>query len=372
MVTVTLLLLLASCSAELDEKRMDRDSPKYVSKLSKPKEKSEKFLELQVSSIRTEDSIESVQSPPQVIPLMDADEMGACRDNLSASDRNGDGEVSAAEFANFVSLQSGGAINVSFGDLGLAFIAVFFADVCTACYTQASDQNCCVGNSIGINFSSDDSVTYVCKEVGEELAEVLGPSAVVLCVDFAYTMKNAAGLSAEDIMKEVGNSIKDGLEVAGSSMVVSILDVAFPDGNASRNLEVGEDGAHHALERGLSDVSGVDSGKVLHPRHRLDSTSLHKVLREPHIEEPWHRSTHGHSRQLVFFDYDRPSEVIRVVDNPDCPDPGFVCATVEQNVCVTLEEGDDPTQVRDALRDGIWEAIDNGDFLTVFPSENLP
>jgi hypothetical protein len=59
-----------------------------------------------------------------------------------------------------------------------------------------------------------------------------------LCVQFFYSLKNTAGLSADDIMDEVNNTLKTGLELATRNITIGILNSTFPASasSASRAL----------------------------------------------------------------------------------------------------------------------------------------
>jgi hypothetical protein len=79
-----------------------------------------------------------------------------------------------------------------------------------------------------------------------------------LCVQFFYSLKNTAGLSANDIMDEVNNTLKTGLELATRNITIGILNATFPASasSASRALEAVMD-----KRRSPSQPSGVDGAE---------------------------------------------------------------------------------------------------------------
>ena len=291
----------------------------------------------------------------------------------------------------------------------------------------------------------------------------------LLCVTWIYSLNNRAGLDADDIMNEVNNTLKTGLEAAFDSVTINILNETFPDGDAGRRRDlrarsevprflvtsasatptpsvqpshltsdfpsdvpsdvptempsvmssdapssmtsevpsvapsvlptlspsdviteeptpspspsqsptkyVDVEGAHRALELGLSDEFGGNYTSELHDMAmRFQSLRLNE-LRDRAL---WSTSSqirclssqHG-SRRLVYFTYDYPSEILRIVDNPFCQ-PDLSCVIIQQRVCVVLEAGDNATLVEEALEDGIQESVESQDFINHIPPEHLP
>jgi hypothetical protein len=55
-----------------------------------------------------------------------------------------------------------------------------------------------------------------------------------MCVDFFYSVRNNAGLSAQDILDENNNTLRTGLEIATRNVTIDILNTTFP--RRSRSL----------------------------------------------------------------------------------------------------------------------------------------
>jgi hypothetical protein len=99
-----------------------------------------------------------------------------------------------------------------------------------------------------------------------------------LCVQFFYSLKNTAGLSANDIMDEVNNTLKTGLELATRNTTIGILNSTFPvsTSTASRALAAVMDSR---LPLQSSSVGGAEfSSDVTLPTATASLLSGHDVI----------------------------------------------------------------------------------------------
>jgi hypothetical protein len=230
----------------------------------------------------------------------------------------------------------------------------------------------------------------------------------LVCVEFSYLLNNDIGLSAEDLLNEVNNTLKTGLEIAGANITIEIMNTSFPGGampadpesllpeggGTRRTLErpaavssqsrlhgahvVADAGPLLALQAGLADEFGQDGttdilrsfGYILRPR---SPPSLHRHQRYPG-DEDLRRLLQMSQRRLVFYTDEFPSTVYNIRQNFMCDgaQEGVLCSVVEQFTCVVLEEGDDRALVKTVLSSGVREAINNGDFERAIPPENIP
>jgi len=92
-----------------------------------------------------------------------------CRQNLLASDMDGDLEIGPDEFASFIFLQSNGQITGNaFWDLDLSFVSIFYSEACFQC---AAKFNCC----------SDYDNTFIDIDENRQGIEKLSSSLTFLC-----------------------------------------------------------------------------------------------------------------------------------------------------------------------------------------------
>jgi hypothetical protein len=230
-----------------------------------------------------------------------------------------------------------------------------------------------------------------------------------VCVEFSYLLNNDIGLSAEDLLNEVNNTLKTGLEIAGANITIEIINASFPGGAMPEDPEVltrhtlespsvassqsgrswrfghiegvhvvAEAGPLLALQAGLSGEFGQDKttdilrsfGHILRPR---PPPSLHSHQRYPGHQD-LRRLFRMPQRRLVYYTDEIPSTVYNIRQNYMCDgaEEGVLCSVVEQNTCVVLEEGDDRALVKEVLSAGIREAINNGDFEKAIPPQYIP
>jgi hypothetical protein len=231
----------------------------------------------------------------------------------------------------------------------------------------------------------------------------------LVCVEFSFLLNNDIGLSAEDLLNEVNNTLKTGLEIAGRNITIEIMNTSFPGGAMPEDPEsllpggngtrraldrpavvlspsrlpgahvVADAGALLALQAGLADKFGQDGttdilrsfGHILRPS---SPPSLHRHQRYPGGEDLRRLFRMLQERRLVYYTDEFPSTVFNIRQNFLCDgaQEGVLCSVVEQFSCVVLEEGDDRALVQTVLASGIREAINNGDFERAIPPENIP
>ena len=201
-------------------------------------------------------------------------------------------------------------------------------------------------------------------------------------------------------MEERNNTLKTGLELAGRNVTIQILNETFPReetlvaesdepkpgfefhsfrnkhphhqryGNKENRRRVRKlEGYFTAVELGMMSTFGPDQAQVM-----LDSSLEVWGSRIPSLEDLNRRLVSSRSRRLVFYTDEYPSEVRNVIENFICdgvPEDA-ICMIVQQVSCVLLEEGDDPEVVRFTLRNGLRDAINNGDFVAAIPPEHIP
>lgn len=213
---------------------------------------------------------------------------------------------------------------------------------------------------------------------------------------------NNQSLSADDIMNGNGNSLKSGLIEATRTTVINILNETYPrtDGRASqvsKNVathDIPEDndveyigqvmlpGSHYrkllrateqadafALNMDLSAYYKELQGEMVSV---LNSTNTKKNRRLHYMKD---RSNFlRQSRRLVYYSDDYPVEITQVVESTTCigsvMNEAIRCAVVSSRVCVVLEPGDNPAEIRSALVQGLEEAIMSGEFVDNIPPES--
>ena len=209
-------------------------------------------------------------------------------------------------------------------------------------------------------------------------------------------------LTADDILNENGNTLKTGLEIAGRTVTIDILNTTFPredlqaeqdQGAQEQDLHLfrehhpnkrrygGHNGGNErrerkledfyaAMERGMASTFGHDTALTM-----LDSS---KDVWSPRVQDLQNRHLETRSRRLVFYTDEYPSEVVDIIelDNPIIEnrlcEEGANCMIVQQISCVVLEEGDNEFVVRLALQNGLRQAVNNGDFAAAIPPEHIP
>ena len=80
-------------------------------------------------------------------------------------------------------------------------------------------------------------------------------------------------------------------------------------------------------------------------------------------------------RRLAYYSDDYPVSINAVTDNPLCEgqaeNPDIKCSIISSTVCVVLEDGDDPNEVRAFMIAGLRQAVQTGEFLRRIPPTDL-
>jgi hypothetical protein len=246
----------------------------------------------------------------------------------------------------------------------------------------------------------------------------------LLCINFQYSLRNEANLTASDIFNEVNNTLKSRLIIATGITVTDILNETYP--MALRTIAAGGDlDSVSGSKRGGSKLSDRDNGKKsddlsqvlsvqqtssesgngLNRRLYSSSTFVSAVenaaitslggdqiasdlvraeleewkaaqdhVRRSHVV-PAKRSDLRRARRLVFYTDDIPATIESIADAPLLLCPGVVetpssrCVIISSSVCVILGPEDDEKEVRATLVQGLGEAINSGEFEDNIPPE---
>lgn len=220
-----------------------------------------------------------------------------------------------------------------------------------------------------------------------------------LCIGFQYEVLVNEPLTADDIMNEVDNSIKSGLIEATRTTVIQILNETYPRDNGASFQPPSSNQANVVEQDGVAFLGQVtyysenDNRKLLQAAEEADafvmdvdletyreemeddmSNLLHILSKQNrrlyYIQDT--RTSLRNTRRLVYYTDEFPVEITQIVDSNICPgligQEDFInCAVVSSTVCVVLEEGDDPIEVRATIVNGLEEAFMNGDF-----TDNIP
>ena len=141
-------------------------------------------------------------------------------------------------------------------------------------------------------------------------------------------------------MNEEGNTFKDVFVDVTTAATVQILNETFP-----RVEEAGP-----VRKRGLS----VRKRGLVH----LDNPTSTPIF------------SSQQKRNLVYYTDEYPVTIDRIIDVESC-DPGFSCLLVISTIAIVLEAGDDPTQVSDAIVNGIADSFSDGSIYSTVPPEVL-
>ena len=169
----------------------------------------------------------------------------------------------------------------------------------------------------------------------------------LVCLMFQYGVESADGFSAEDIELGTNNTIKSDLIDATRDIVISVLNSTVVEGkNLRTNKPAGWKPSKDKDLLGVIQIhgSGYDS------RRRTAFVPTETTIQ---------------NRRLEFYSDAFPPTITDVFDNPFCgaaSDGVTKCSIIDTTVCLVLEEGDDPTQVRARLVGGISGAFQDGRF----------
>ena len=187
------------------------------------------------------------------------------------------------------------------------------------------------------------------------------------CVSFQYGITNDAGVGAQAIFDQDGNTLKIGLIAATQQAAAHALDTALPE--SGRKLE------HQSTL--------VDSGRFTNSDTPIQEAPVLRVALEigrQRLDESEYQTrerrvpskSRTFRRRLAFLSDAWPPTIDAVVGNPFCEPVTDLreCAIVASTVCVLLEEGDDREMVREAVLRGIEEFIASGEFEDSIPPEH--
>jgi len=205
-------------------------------------------------------------------------------------------------------------------------------------------------------------------------------------------------------LNQNNNTLKSGLEAAGRNITIQVLNSTFPrstlqeeseedndfpisrpgpgfdpntlshkrkrrysnaaENDNTRNLE----GYERAIELGVSSTFGHEQAQTI-----LNSSTDIWSAKIPSLDNLRRFLAGTRPRRLVFYSDDRPNEITNVIENFICSSgfDGAICVIVQQRSCVFLEEGDDPAVVSFALRNGLRNAINDGDFVAAIPADDM-
>jgi len=211
---------------------------------------------------------------------------------------------------------------------------------------------------------------------------------------------NSQSLSANDIMNEVGNSLKSSLIEATRTTVVNILNGTYPRTSDSSFQNPNE--VSKSIATYLPAVEGTEFvGEVMYPdghfrkllqaAEQADAAVLEMDLATYHAEmhddmasilnatrssRRLHymrdaTSSYDRLRRLVYYSDEFPAQITQIADSTTCPgsavNDAVRCAVVSSSVCLVLEAGDDPVEIRRTIVDGMEEAFQSGNFVNNIP-----
>ena len=163
-------------------------------------------------------------------------------------------------------------------------------------------------------------------------------------VTITYDLSNDCGLTAEAIMNEEDNTLKEGLVAATTTITIGILNQTFPrvedEEPTRRNVR-----ARHG-QRGLA---------------HLDTT--------PTATAKYNNS--NNDRNLVYYTDEYPVTINRILDVETGCATGQNCLLVISAITVVLEPGDDPAAVNAAIVKGMKASFIDGSFFGAIPADTV-
>jgi hypothetical protein len=178
----------------------------------------------------------------------------------------------------------------------------------------------------------------------------------LLCCSFSYTLENTAGFSAEAILFETNNMIKQGLLAATRNITISILNATTP-GTPRTNIF------------GKSSMEGGMRSRTLtsDQDNQWWSREFHRSVESSRNQKA------SHARHLAFYTDEHPVRIWNVVDSLFCYDKNdSICFAVFSEVCVVLDAGESSSTVRTQLIQGFRSSIESGAFNHAIPSAMIP
>ena len=218
---------------------------------------------------------------------------------------------------------------------------------------------------------------------------------------YVDVVRNQVGLDAEAIFNEVDNNVLRGLEIATREIVsafyfaknrhrcsrlcsyplflfqqiIEILNGTYPPQRRLVEFDEQTGFENDADSRIVEDIHSLTVTKS--DERQVVTNPTQVSLRGSHKQQHPLRDFRYlfAQRRLAYYTDDIPVAINSVTDNPLCAgsaqNPRIMCAIVSSTVCVVLEEGDDPTEVRALLIAGLRQAVDSGDFLRRIPPQDL-
>ncbi|EJK68821.1 hypothetical protein THAOC_09965 [Thalassiosira oceanica] len=154
----------------------------------------------------------------------------------------------------------------------------------------------------------------------------------LVTVEIRYDLANDCGLTAEMIMEEDGNTLKDGLEAATTTVTIKILE----DFNNSEQVR----------------------RQLLEVRHRLGSGAKSTT-----------RLSLSEGRNLAYYSEEHPVNIDRILDIENDCSPGNNCLLVISTITALLDPNDDKETVKDAILSGVQDSFKNGSFYAAVPAD---
>jgi len=156
----------------------------------------------------------------------------------------------------------------------------------------------------------------------------------LVTVEIRYDLANDCGLTAEMIMEEDGNTLKDGLEAATTTVTIKILE----DFNNSEQVR----------------------RQLLEVRHRLGSGAKSTT-----------RLSLSEGRNLAYYSEEHPVNIDRILDIENDCSPGNNCLLVISTITALLDPNDDKETVKDAILSGVQDSFKNGSFYAAVPADTV-
>jgi len=241
----------------------------------------------------------------------------------------------------------------------------------------------------------------------------------LLCINFLYTVRNEANLTAYEILNEVDNTLKERLVVATEITMINILNESYPfrfakqpsqnkwDTKPNQNLiqsriHLRKKGdnilmdkfnfekqtqetefmgvrrhlysspefaliVEHAVVTNIGKESIIDFHSSSGFKSRLLSNHRTRRSRETQYSD--------HNRRLVIYSRDYPATILGVTDAPIYLCNGnnigdlTQCAIVSSSVCILMGTNDKEEDVRTVVNKGLRDAVNSGEFQINIPSE---
>lgn len=185
-------------------------------------------------------------------------------------------------------------------------------------------------------------------------------------VSITYDLSNDCGLKAEAIMNEEGNTLKEGLVAATTTITVGILNTTFPrvDSNnePQRRNNVRARQRRHLLQQRRLALLDL-------PSKLTTTTSL--SFAEEEDGDASSSSSSRHHRNLVYYTEEYPVSIENIFDMDAGCAPGNSCLLVISTITVVLEAGDDPVEVDKAIVSGMQDSFSDGRFSDAIPADTV-